>query len=199
MWECLDSAGMKLKKEKCIFCLPQVECLGHIISEEGLYIATSKIKAIKEAPKPSSLSKLKSFLGLVNYYAKFLPESATIFALLSKLLRNPEPWPGDKEQQIAFEEIKEMLIAPNLLVHFDENEPLMSSCDTSLYGLAAVLSHLMDKQSDKPITYASHSLSTVEQKYSQLDKEVLAIPFSISKFHHYLYGGILLSMVTISC
>ena len=64
----------------------------------------------------------------------------------------------------------------------------MSSCDTSLYGLAAVLSHLMDNQSNKPITYASRSLSTVERKYSQLDKEVLAIPFSISKFYHYLYG-----------
>ena len=89
--ECLDSAGMKLKKEKCTFCLPQVEYLGHIISEEGLCIAASKIKAIKEAPKSSSLSKFKSFLGLVNYYAKFLPESATIFAPLSKLLRNPEP------------------------------------------------------------------------------------------------------------
>ena len=81
-----------------------------------------------------------------------------------------------------------MLIAPNLLVHFDENKPLMLSCDASPYGVGAVLSHLMDNQSDKPIAYASRSLSTVERKYSQLDKEALAILFGVSKFHHYLYG-----------
>ena len=160
--ERLDSAGMKLKKEKCAFCLPQVEYLGHIISAEGLCPAVSKVKAIKEAPKPSSLSKLKSFLGLVNYYAKFLPDSATILVPLYKLLRNSEPWRWDKEQQVAFEKIKEMLIAPNLLVHFDENKPLMLSCDASPYGVGAVLSHLMDSQSDKPIAYVSRSLSTVE-------------------------------------
>ena len=186
--ERLDSAGMKLKKEKCAFCLPQVEYLGHIISAEGLCPAASKVKAIKEAPKPSSLSELKSFLGLVKYYAKFLPDSATILAPLYKLLRNSEPWRWDKEQQVAFEKIKEMLIAPNLLVHFDENKPLMLSCDASPYGVGAVLSHLMDNQSDKPIAYASRSLSTVERKYSQLDKEALAILFGVSKFHHYLYG-----------
>ena len=61
----LDSAGMKFKKEKCAFCLPRVEYLGHIISEEGLCPSASKVKAIKEAPKPSSFSELKSFLGLV--------------------------------------------------------------------------------------------------------------------------------------
>ena len=104
--EHLDSAGMKLKKEKCAFCLPQVEYLGHMISAEGLCPAASKVKAIKEAPKPSSLSKLKSFLGLVNYYAKFLPDSATILAPLYKLLRNSEPWRWDKEQQVAFEKSK---------------------------------------------------------------------------------------------
>ena len=186
--ERIDSAGMKLKKEKCAFCLPRVEYLGHIISAEGLCPAASKVKAIKEAPKPSSLSKLKSFLGLVNYYAKFLPDSATILAPLYKLLRHSEPWRWDKEQQVAFEKIKEMLIAPNLLVHFDENKPMMLSCDASPYGVGAVLSHLMDNQSDKPIAYASRSLSTVERKYSQLDKEALAILFGISKFHHYLYG-----------
>ena len=81
-----------------------------------------------------------------------------------------------------------MLIAPNLLVHCDENKPLMLSCDASPYGVGAVLSHLMDNQSDKPTAYASRSLSTVERKYSQLDKEALAILFGVSKFHHYLYG-----------
>ena len=134
----LGSAGMKLKKEKCAFCLPRVEYLGHIISEEGLCPSASKVKAIKEAPKPSSMSELKSFLGLVNYYAKFLPNSATVLAPLYKLLKHTESWQWNKEQQVSFEKIKEMLTAPTLLVHFDESKPLMLSCDASPYGIGVV-------------------------------------------------------------
>ena len=78
--ERLDSAGMKLKKEQCAFALPQVEYLGHAISEEGLRPSASKVRAIKEAPEPSSLSELKSFLGLVNYYSKFLSNAATTYS-----------------------------------------------------------------------------------------------------------------------
>ena len=186
--ERLNSAGMKLKKEKCAFCLPQVEYLGHVISEEGLRPAASKVRAIKEAPEPSSLTELKSFLGLVNYYSKFLLNAASILAPLYKLLKNSESWQWNNKQQIAFEKIKEMLTAPNLLVHFDESKSLMLSCDASPYGVGAVLSHVYADQLDKPIAYASRSLNTVERKYSQLDKEALAILFGVSKCHHYLYG-----------
>ena len=81
-----------------------------------------------------------------------------------------------------------MLTAPTLLVHFGENKPIMLSCDASPYGMGTVLSHVMDDQSDKPIAYTSRSLSTVERKYLQMDKEALTILFGISEFHHYLYG-----------
>ena len=106
--KCLNSAGIKLKKEKCAFCLPQVEYVRHI-SAEGLYPEASKVKAIKEASKPLSLykPKLKSFLGLVSYYAQFLPDSANIPAPLYKLLRNSKPWQWDKEQQVALRKLEQ--------------------------------------------------------------------------------------------
>ena len=94
--EHLNSAGMKLKKEKCSSGLPQVEYLGHIIQEEGLRPLSSKIKAITNASEPSSLSGLKSFLGLVNYYAKFLPNSATTLGPLYKLLKHCSGTPSNK-------------------------------------------------------------------------------------------------------
>ena len=100
--EWLNSAGMKLKKEKCAFCLPQVEYLGHVISEEGLRPSSSKIKAMMDAPEPLTLSELKSFLSLTNYYAKFLPNSP-----LYKLLTYSEPWQWNTEQ-VSFENIKTM-------------------------------------------------------------------------------------------
>ena len=84
----LEDAGMRLKKEKCSFCLPEVEYLGHSISAEGLRPSVTKVQAITDAPKPSKVSELKSFLGLVNYYAKFIPNLATTLASLYKLLGN---------------------------------------------------------------------------------------------------------------
>ena len=102
-----------------------------------------------------------------------------ILAPLYKLLKNSESWQWNNEQQVAFEKIKEMLTAPNLLVHFDESKPLMLSCDVFPYGVGAVLSHVYADQLDKPIAYASRSLNTVERKYSQLDKEALEILFGV--------------------
>ena len=78
----LEDAGMRLKKEKCSFCLPEVEYLGHSNSAEGLCPSVTKVQAITDAPKPSKVSELKSFLGLVNYYAKFIPNLATTLAPL---------------------------------------------------------------------------------------------------------------------
>ena len=184
----LDAAGVRLKKEKCSFCLSSVEYLGHSISAEGLRPSPNKVKAIKEAPKPSRVSELKSFLGLINYYAKFLPNLATVLAPLYKLLSSTQPWQWRKEQQEAFDRVKELLTAPNLLAHYDDKKPLVLACDASPYGVGAVLSHVDDDKLERPIAYASRSLHSAEQKYSQLDKEALAILFGVSKFHQYVYS-----------
>ena len=167
----LEDAGMRLKEEKCSFCLPEVEYLGHSISAEGLRPSVTKVQAITDAPKPSKVSELKWFLGLMNYYAKFIPNLATTLAPLYKLLGNNQSWQWKKEQQSAFEKVKELLIAPNLLAHYDHAKPLVLACDASSYGLGAVLSHTTEDQVERPIAYASRSLHPGERKYSQLDKE----------------------------
>ena len=92
---------------------------------------------------------------------------------------------AEQRARVAFED---MLTAPNLLVPFGESKPLMLLCDASPYGVGAVLSHVCADQLDKPNAYTSCSLNSVKQEHSQLDKEVLAILFDVSKFHHYLYG-----------
>ena len=143
-----------------------VEYLGHSISVEGLRPSMTEVQAITEAPKPSKVSELKSFLGLVNYYAKFIPNLATTLAALYKLLGSTQSWQWKKEQQSAFERVKELLLAPNLLAHNDQTKPLVLACDASLYRLGAVLSHTTEDQTERPIAYASRSLHPAERKYS---------------------------------
>ena len=123
-----------------------LEYLGHIISEEGLHLSTSKVKDINEAPQPSSLFKLKSFLVLVKYYAKFCQVQQLY--ILTPLYKLPNHGSGTMSRNNPLKRIKEMLTAPTLLVHFDESKLLMLVCDASLYGVGIVLSHVMDNHSD---------------------------------------------------
>ena len=176
----LAEAGLRLKQQKCHFLKPSVEYLGYNISAEGLRPTAEKVRAMAEAPTPQNVSQLRSFLGLVDYYSKFLPQLSSLLAPLYKLLQKKSPWTWGPEQQKAFQEAKAQLTSSCLLVHFDPDRELILACDASPYGVGAVLSHRMDDGSDKPIAFASRSLAPAEKKYAQLDKEGLAIVFGVT-------------------
>ena len=175
-------------QQKCAFLLPEVEYLGHKITKYGLQPTAEKIRAIKEAPVPENLTQLKSFLGLVNYYAKFVSNLSSILAPLYLLLQKESPWQWGPEQQSAFDVAKEQLSSDSLLAHYDMNKDLILSCDASSYGVGAVLSHLMENGDERPVAYASRSLSSAEKRYSQLDREALALVFGVIRFLQYLLG-----------
>jgi len=113
-------------------------------------------------------------------------------------MKNSEPWQWNREQQAAFEKVKEMLTAPNLLVYYDDNKPLVLACDASPYGVGAVLSHVIAHHTERLIAYASCSLNPTERKYSQLDKGSLPILFGGVNFKIFCMGDISLSIVTTS-
>ena len=184
----LAEAGLRLKKAKCSFLQLSVEYLGHNISADGLRPTQEKVRAIADAPAPRNVTQLRSFLGLVNYYGKFLPNLSSTLAPLHRLLQKKTSWTWGSEQQTAFQEAKSQLTSSCLLVHFDPNRPLLLACDASPYGVGAVLSYRMEDGSEKPIAFASRSLAPAERRYAQLDKEGLAIVFGVRKFHHYLFG-----------
>ena len=139
-------------------------------------------------PTPSKVSELKTFLGLVNYYAKFLPDLATRLTPLYKLLKQDEPWHWSSEQETAFQDVKTSLLSPQILAHFDDTKPIIMACDASPFGVGAILSQILADGSEHPVAYASRSLSPAERNYSHLDKEALAIIFGIGKFHQYICG-----------
>ena len=174
---CLEESGLKLKLSKCSFLLSSVEYLGHRNSAAGIQPTEDKKKAILQAPAPKNVTQLKSWLGLLNYYSKFLP-------ILSATLS----WSWESSQQVAFSKAKELLTSASVLVHYEPDRELVLACDASEYGVGAVLSHHFEGGFDRPIAFASRTLAPAERKYSQLDKEALAIVFGVDKFHQYLYG-----------
>ena len=184
----LEKAGIRLKKSKCAFMLPSVEYLGHTISAEGLHPTSEKIKAIQDAPTPRDVPQLRSFLGLLNYYSKFLPHLSSMLAPLYQLLQKTKSWTWGKAQATAFQQAKKALTSAEVLTHYDPDRDLILDCDASPYGVGAVLSHCLQDGQMKPIAFASRSLTPAEKKYSQLDKEGLAIVFGVKRFHQYLSG-----------
>ena len=183
----LKQAGFRLKRHKCAFLLPSIEYLGHVIDAEGLRPSGKKTQAIQNAPTPKTTSELRSFLGLMNYYGKFIPNLSTLMASLHWLLQKHVKWDWGRAQENAFRKAKGVLSSSQILVHFQPDKDLVVICDASPYGVGAVLSHVLDG-TERPIYYASRSLAIAEKKYSQLDKEGLAIIFAVKRFHQFLYG-----------
>ena len=185
---CLSEAGLRLKAVKSQFMKPVLECLGHRVDPEGLHPVEEKVKAIQEAPAPKDPSELKTFLGLANVYGKFIPNLSFILEPLHSFLRNDVVWKWEVEQQDAFDKAKNQLQSSDVLVHYDPQKELVVSCDASPYGAGAVLFHVMEDGSERPVAYASRTLSTAERNYGHLDKEALAVVFAVKMFHQFLYG-----------
>ena len=184
----LEKAGLRAHKSKCKFMAKSVVFLGHMIDKHGVHPVKEKVQAIRDAPVPRNVSELKSYLGLLTYYSKFLPNMADVLAPLYTLLRKDTEWRWSKDEQKAFESSKSVLTTDTLLVHFNPDLPLTLMCDASSYGIGAVLAHRMPDDKERPIGYASRSLSKAERNYSQIEREALALVFGVKKFHSYLFG-----------
>ena len=184
----IASCGLRLKKEKCSFMATEIVYLGFLINSEGVSPVKSKLNAILKLPAPTNMTQLKSFLGMLNYYHRHLPNLANVLEPLHLLLRKGASWNWGSKQDQSFNQAKQSLCSTGLLVHYDPQKPLVLSCDASPYGLGAVLDHILPDGSKKPIAYASRTLSTAERNYSQIEKEGLAVVFGVRKFHQYLYG-----------
>ena len=184
----LDAEGFRLNKDKCEFMLPEVTYLGHRITAEGIKPTADKVKAVQEAPTPKNATELKSFLGLVNFYGKFLPHLSSVLSPLNCLLRKNIVFRWGEQHAQAFKKVKEMLLSADLLIHFNPDLEVTLSCEASGVGLGAVLAHKLPDGTERPIAYASRSLNKAEQNYSNIEREALAVTFGVKKFRDYLYG-----------
>ena len=185
--ERLRDNGFRLRKSKCSFLQTSVAYLGHIITKEGIRPQANKVEAIQKMPRPKDQKELRSLLGMINYYDKFLPGLATKCACLNDLHKDNE-WHWTKNHTKAVEVVKETLSSVDTLTHYDPKLPLTLACDASSVGVGAVISHVFPDNTEKPIAYASRKLTKAEANYAQIQKEALSIVFGVKKFRQYLLG-----------
>lgn len=185
----LKDAGLTLRMSKCMFMQEEVTYCGYVVSRRGIKPMPSNVEAVREAPAPTCITELRSFLGMVNYYNMYLPDMATSTEPLHHLLRKGVAWEWSSKCEAAFQKVKLMLCEAPLLVLFDMSKPIVVHCDASMYGVGAVLSHVMEDGSEQPVCFASRTLSTAERNYATVEKEGLALVYAVRKYHQFLFGN----------
>uniref|UniRef100_A0A5S6Q6F4 Reverse transcriptase domain-containing protein n=1 Tax=Trichuris muris TaxID=70415 RepID=A0A5S6Q6F4_TRIMR len=140
----LKNAGLRLKGEKCVFAALELQFLGHTVSARGIRPTDEKVQAIKNVPVPKNKTELQAFLGLLNFYDRFLPNRAHVLEPLYRLLKQNLRWSWNKAADTAFHKAKELLSSSSCLTLYDGNRPLVVTCDASSVGVGAVMSHVND-------------------------------------------------------
>ena len=175
--------GVKLNAEKMETAVDAVTFMGHRISASGLGIDPEKVTAITGIAKPTNVEELRRFIGMINYIAKFVPNLATVMQPLHNLLKKDTEFMWSDTQDKAFNKIKDLVTSATVLNLYDPDKELVIENDASEYGLGSVM-----LQDAKPIAYSSRALSETEQRYAQIEKEMLAAVYGLEKFHHFTFG-----------
>lgn len=184
----LKQFNLKLQLDKCEFLSKEVTYLGHIVTPEGIKPNPNKIEVIKTFPIPRTTKQIKSFLGLLGYYRKFIKDFAKLTKPLTyRLKKGVKINPNDIDYKEGFEICKNLLTNDPILQYPDFNKPFVLTTDASNFAIGAILSQ-GEVGSDLPVSYASRTLNNHEISYSTIEKEMLAIIWATKQFRPYLYG-----------
>ena len=181
----LKAAGFTLRGSKCFFGDIKATHLGFEYSSMGVAPSSEKTKAIQDWPTPTCSKDVRSFLGLVNFFRRFIPHFADIAHPLTALTSKTAQFIWESEQQDAFTTLQRALVSPPLLDYPRKEDLFVLATDASDVGLGAVLS----TNRGTVVEYASRTLNTAELNYSTTEKECLAIVWAVHKFRHYLIGA----------
>ncbi|KAA0063393.1 pol protein [Cucumis melo var. makuwa] len=171
------------KFSKCEFWLKQVSFLGHVVSKAGVSVDPAKIEAVTSWTRPSTVSEVRSFLGLAGYYRRFVENFSRIATPLTQLTRKGAPFVWSKTCEDSFQNLKQKLVTAPVLTVPDGSGSFMIYSDASKKGLGCVL-----MQQGKVVAYASRQLKSHEQNYPTHDLELAAVVFALKIWRHYLYG-----------
>lgn len=184
----LNDVNLKLNIDKCEFFKNKITYLGFHIDSKGLSKTNERVESVLQSPIPQDISELRAFVGLVNYYSRFIPNYADKMVPLYQLLQKENDFVWNNKCQTAFEQMKSEVTTDRVLAHFDPTLPIILESDASQNAIAGVLSHRFSDKTKRPIAFVSRALSKCERNYSVIEKEALAIIFSFTKLRQYLLG-----------
>nr|XP_010315745.1 uncharacterized protein LOC101248530 [Solanum lycopersicum] len=184
VFEILRNNELYVKREKCSFVQPTVHFLGHTISHGKIHMDSDKIAAINNWEAPTKVPELRSFLGLANYYRRFIFNYSAIAAPLTDLLKKDRDWNWSAACQAAFERLKLAVTEDPVLALPDFSKPFEVHTDASDFSIGGVL-----MQEGHPIAYESRKLNEAEQRYSAHEKEMTAVVHCLRTWRHYLLGA----------
>lgn len=184
----LQSAGLRLNADKCSFFQDKISYLGYVIDKNGLSKSKRFIESVLDAPAPTNVSEVRAVIGLVNFNSNFIPNFAKKMEPFYNLLRKGVKFQWSSTCRQAYELLKKEIASDQVLVHFDPNKPIVLTTDACNTAIAGVLAHRFPDGSVRPIAFVSRALNRAERNYSTIQKEALAIVFSVTKLHQYLLG-----------
>lgn len=198
-FEKLWQYGLKLQPHKCKFFQRKVNFLGHVVSKEGVATDPEKTAAVQQWPPPTTVKEVRSFLGFVGYYRRFIPSFSKIAAPLHSLLvgtaalgKRDQPVQWTPECDVVFRTLKDSLLSAPILAFADFSKPFNLYTDASFEGLGAVLAQVQEGR-ERVIAYASRSLHPSERNdknYSSFKLELLGLKWAVTeKFKDYLWGA----------
>lgn len=184
----MKQEGFKLKRSKCKFAQDQVEYLGHRLSENHIQPLNDNLKAIEQFPTPKNQKQIRSFLGKVNYYYKFIENASKMLEPMHKLLKKNVDFNWDTKCQYSFKKAKLALCSSPVLAIYDPKKMCHVFTDASIEGLGAVLKQIHEDGKLHPIAYFSMRNNETTKKKPPIFLECKAIKEALSYWHHYLFG-----------
>lgn len=183
-FKALNDNGLTVNQKKCLFSQDKIAFFGLVFSAQGVSPDPKKVSAINDAPRPKDKSEVKSLLGMTSYCSQFIRNYSTISEPLRRLTKQDTPWTWSDEQENAFTLLKEQLSSDSIMSYFDPSKEIEIIVDASPVGLGGILT-----QDNKVLGYASRSLTDVESRYSQTEREALAIVWACEHFDMYTNGA----------
>ena len=169
VFEVIRKAGLRLKTEKCRIVCESAPFLGHLLTRSGLRMNPERVKAVQMMGKPTNKQQLESFLGIVGYYRRFAKDLSRIERPLRDLCKQPK-FEWNEASERAFQAVKEVICRGVLLFYPDPNKPFVLDTDASDAGLDTVLSPLYEEGNERPVCFASRTLTDPEKKWSTMEK-----------------------------
>lgn len=184
----IAEAGMILNISKCHWFQSKLIFLGHIFSKDGMATDPDKVRKIVEMPTPVNVKGVRSFLGICNYYRRFIKDFSMIAHPLNNLTKTGTEFVWTDKCQKALDTLKEKLTSSPCLAYPDFKKPFSLHCDMSHENnaISAILLQADSTGVKHPISFSSRTLSDTESRYSVTEKECLAILLGIDKYRHYL-------------